>query len=318
MTRYDLHRHLGGSISCSTVAKLMNINLLEASKLMTYSKNDCNDYKSFFKKFDILNKIEWTRNRIKKSIEDVIWQLKSENINYSEIKFSVNKYLPYFDMDIRSAILWVSNCFEEISSKWGIEIDLILSLKHDMKTDMQQRLGDMIDDEIIAECIAGIDIVGDESYFNVDFYIPIFEKWHKSGKVCMAHVGEIEKPDNVINAINKLNLDRVCHGIASADNKDLAKLCRDKLISFDICLTSNLKTGVVTNINDHPILRMIENGFLITIGTDDPVILDTNYDKEVELFKKICRLDDEEADMILESSISFSAREIIKRKNNLR
>lgn len=310
----DLHRHLSGSISCPTVSQLSNMPIEKVVKLMTYSDDDENDYKSFFKKFDIFNKIEWTRHKIKHSIKDVIWQLKQEKLDYAEIKFSINKYIPYIDMDIKDTILWFANCFDEIGAHWGIEIDLILSLKHDMNKNVQIALGNTIENDLIAECIAGIDIVGDETYFDVDFYKPIFEKWHKSNKICMAHVGEINKPSNVVNAINKLNLDRVCHGLASADNKDLAKLCRDRLIPFDICLTSNIKTGIVSDINNHPILKMLDNGFIITIGTDDPSVFGTNYNKEVELFKKICKLNNEESDTILNSSYMFSAREIIKRK----
>jgi len=311
--RCDLHRHLGGSISTTTVARLLKKPLKKVVKQMTYADGEEFNYDTFFDKFKILDTVEWTQENIRHTIEDVIWRLKSEKIEYSEIKFSVNKYLPYLEMDLEKTILWFANCFDELCSKWGIQIDLILSLKHDMDKAKQIEIGNVIGNDLIAECISGIDIVGNEKYFNVDFYKPIFQRWHDAGKACMAHVGEINKPQNVIDAVNHLHLDRVCHGIATADNKELAKKCRDRLIAFDLCLTSNICTGVA-NIQDHPINRMLDNEFLITIGTDDPIILDTNYDQEFQLFQEISKLSNEEVKMIQDSAYYFSAREITNRK----
>lgn len=280
---------------------------------MTYAAGEAFNYDTFFNKFKILDDIEWTLDNIENTIEDVIWRLKQESIEYSEIKFSVNKYLPYINMDLEKTILWFAECFDKLSSKWGIETDLILSLKHDMDKNQQIQIGNVINNDLIAECIAGIDIVGNEKYFDVQFYKSIFQRWHDAGKACMAHVGEINKPQNVIDAIQHLKLDRVCHGIAAANDKELAKVCRDNLIAFDVCLTSNVCTGVA-NVDDHPVVRMLENGFLITVGTDDPIILDTNYDKEFKIFQEICGLTNEEISAIQNSAYMFSAREISARK----
>lgn len=309
----DLHRHLGGSISCNAVASLKNMSLDNVRKLMTYSDGEEFNYDTFFDKFKILDDVEWTLDNISHTIQDVVWQLKSESIEYAEIKFSVNKYLPYLGMDLKDTILWLANCFDEICSRWDINVDLILSLKHDMDKKVQTEISNTIHNDLIAECIAGIDIVGNEKYFDVEFYKPIFQKWHDAGKACMAHVGEINKPENVRNAIEHLHLDRVCHGIAAADDKELAKISRDKLIAFDICVTSNICTGVASK-NNHPVNKMLDNGFLITVGTDDPVILQTNYDKELAIFQEITQLSDDEIQLISGSTYSFSAREIIKRK----
>jgi adenosine deaminase len=90
-------------------------------------------------------------------------------------------------------------------------------------------------------------------------------------------------------------------------------MAKDRLICFDICLTSNLYTGVAS-IHDHPVNKMIENGFIISIGTDDPAILDTTLDKEFSLFKEITKASDDDMDALRESTLLWSAKEIIKRK----
>lgn len=313
MEKADLHRHLGGSIPCEAVAKFKNMPLKDVKKLMTYDKNDLFSYDSFFEKFKILDNVEWTLDNIEHTIKNVVWNLKKEDIDYAEIKFSVNKYLPYINMSIEQAILWLAYKFAEHSEMWGIELDLILSLKHDMDKKEQLKIANSIFNDNVAEAISGIDIVGNENYFDEIFYEPIFRNWHDANKVCMAHVGEINKPDNVYLALDRLALDRICHGIAVANDKELAKKTRDRLISFDVCLSSNIHTGVANEL-DHPVIQMLENGFLITIGTDDPVTFNTSLDKEYDLFQKITKLTDDDISLIKKSTMNFSAKEIINRK----
>jgi adenosine deaminase len=311
----DIHRHFCGSISIETVSKISGISLNEVRKLMVFDPQNNNlGYKSFFNKFKIFNDIKWNYDNISLTIQDVVWRLKQEGIQYAEIKFSVNKYLKYINTSIEDFVLWFANEFETFSSSVGITVDLVLSLKHDMDKNLQKKIGNVIKNDIIAECIAGIDIVGDEHYFDVGFYKPIYENWHAAKRVCMAHVGEINRPQHVIDAINILKLDRVCHGIAVANDKELAKMTREKLISFDVCLTSNLCTGVAT-LGNHPVKKMIENGFIVNIGTDDPIIVDTNINEEYKFFKKETGLSNSEINKIKNNAYNFSAQEIIKRKS---
>lgn len=310
----ELHRHFGGSISVETISKISGISLDEVvSKMVIDQDNDPLNYSLFFSKFKILDNIKWNYDNISLTIQDVVWSLKREGIRYAEIKFSINKYLKHIKTPIHEFVLWFIKEFEVHSSDIGITVDLVLSLKHDMDKKTQLEIGDLIKNDLIAECIAGIDIVGDERKFDVNFYKPIYENWHAAGRVCMAHVGEINKPQNVIDAINILNLDRVCHGIAVADNKEIAKLTRDKLISFDVCITSNICTGVAKK-GEHPVQKMIKNGFIVNIGTDDPAIVDTNIKLEYDLFKQETGLSDSNVQKIIDNTINFSAQEIIKRK----
>lgn len=280
---------------------------------MTYNENDLYTYESFFNKFKILDSIEWNMDLIDITIQDAIWNLKKEKIDKAEIKFSINKYLKYINISPNELILWFLNRFDYHASKWNINVDLVLSLKHQMDKQTQIDIANCINNDLIAEYISGIDVVGNENFFCADFYKPIFERWDTAGKACMVHVGEIDRPDNVSEAIKKLPIDRICHGIAAANDKEIAKISRDKQIVFDLCLTSNMFTGVAKK-DDHPILKMLENGFLITIGTDDPIIFNTTLDKEYNLFKNITGLSEDYIDLIKSATPLLSANEISKRK----
>lgn len=311
---HDLHRHFSGSLTCELVSILSGIPLNDVKKAMTFRKGDKFDYASFFNKFNILDSIEWDYNKISLSIKDVVWGLKREGIGYTEIKFSINKYAKYLGDDYINIVRWFLKEFDNCCSDWGIEADLILSLKHDMDKSIQRKMADIIKDDVIAEYIAGVDIVGNENYFDVNFYKPIFDMWHSAGRICLAHVGEINKPQNVIDAIKILKVDRVCHGIAAAHLKDVAKIANDHNVAFDVSITSNICTGVAT-LKNHPVKKMIKNGFTVNIGTDDPVIFNTNIDNEYKLLQIITGISDFEVNKIKSNSAIYSAKELLKLKN---
>lgn len=309
----DLHRHFGGSLSAATVATLANISKSEAEKVLTYQPGELPGYENFFKKFDILNTISWNYHNIAISIADVVWGLKREGIDYAEIKFSIGKYLKSIPNTPEQIILWICKKFDDECSKWGIEVDLVLSLQYESDRDFQKRISQVIRNDLVAEYIAGIDLVGNEKFFDVDFYKPILDEWHDRKKLCVAHVGEINHPEHVKQALQNLNIDRVCHGIAAADDIEIAKIARDKNIAFDIGISSNVHTGVAGLI-DHPVKRMIDNGFIINIGTDDPVIFSTDLNKEYRLLKKIAGLSDSDVQTIYNNSIDYSAKGIFARR----
>ena len=83
---FDLHRHLGGSLSPEFVYALSNkhdcgMTLKEIRKSMTYQVGDPLDFISFLKKFDILNTIKWDEQDINDMAHHVVGGLIREGIS---------------------------------------------------------------------------------------------------------------------------------------------------------------------------------------------------------------------------------------------
>jgi adenosine deaminase len=156
-------------------------------------------------------------------------------------------------------------------------------VKYESARDSQADILKLIDDHKVADVVDGIDLVGDEKFFNVDFYKPIFKQWKRAHKGLIAHVGESQTVENVIHAIKSLHVNRISHGIKIADDIEAIKIANDHGIAFDVALTSNIKTGVTPNLHDHPVKRMIENGCVVSLGTDDPAVLNTTLSNEYNI-----------------------------------
>ena len=61
----------------------------------------------------------------------------------------------------------------------------------------------------------------------------------------------------------------------------LASYIRDARIPLELCPTSNVNTGVVSTIEDHPIGLLRRLRFRVTVNTDNRLMSNTNMTKEM-------------------------------------
>jgi adenosine deaminase len=89
-------------------------------------------------------------------------------------------------------------------------------------------------------------------------------------------------PESVWAAL-KLGAERIGHGIAAVDDARLLAHLRERDIPLEICLTSNVVTGVVARLEDHPIRRLYDAGVPIVLATDDPAMFQCSLSGEYQL-----------------------------------
>jgi adenosine deaminase len=87
------------------------------------------------------------------------------------------------------------------------------------------------------------------------------------------HAGESSGPEGVRDAIELLGADRIDHGVRAIEDAELVGLLAERRIALGVCPTSNLKLGVYARIEDHPIDRLRRVGVVVSLNTDDPVLL---------------------------------------------
>ena len=96
------------------------------------------------------------------------------------------------------------------------------------------------------------------------------------------HAGETAGPDSVWAAL-RLGAERIGHGIRSIEDPALVAHLRDRRIPLEICITSNLVTGVVPRLEDHPVRRLFDAGVPIILNTDDPAMFACTLTGEYQL-----------------------------------
>jgi adenosine deaminase len=97
------------------------------------------------------------------------------------------------------------------------------------------------------------------------------------------HAGESSGPEGVRDAIELLGADRIDHGVRVIEDPELVALLVDRRIPLGVCPTSNLKLGVYAAIEAHPIDRLRRAGVVVSLNTDDPVLLGASLEGEYAL-----------------------------------
>ncbi len=73
-------------------------------------------------------------------------------------------------------------------------------------------------------------------------------------------------------AIEVLETDRIGHGVRVLEDPDVCALARERSVPFEVCITSNVQSGVVAGFQSHPLPAMLKAGLKAVIATDDPGI----------------------------------------------
>lgn len=300
----DCHRHLAGSIPvrhvwnmiCKHNAYDVASNEEDLRKKMTFNGCNDHDFGLFLKKFNVFNKIPWTMEDVESSIDSVVDSLREEKIDYCELKFSLYKYGRERAVEVA----------ETICRKLGLVKDItivpVLSFKYESEPVEQMWLSNTILQHPVAGKIMAIDFIGNEQRFDDPIVqntcYTICQDWIAYGKIVAMHVGESQSGENVRIAI-KMGAKRICHGIrAIADCPEVLDMANEQGVCFDMALSSNYRTGIVKDLKDHPIKKFLRKGCEVTIGTDDPVVLDTTLEKEYEMARNVIGLSDDEINVL--------------------
>jgi aminodeoxyfutalosine deaminase len=96
------------------------------------------------------------------------------------------------------------------------------------------------------------------------------------------HAGEHAGPKSIRGALDALGADRIRHGIRAIEDPSLVAELADREIVLDVCPISNVRTGAVGSLDEHPLPLLVEAGVKCTVSTDDPAMFDTDLTREYE------------------------------------
>ena len=131
--------------------------------------------------------------------------------------------------------------------------------------------------------VIGFDIAGPEAPFPPILFGEAYDLAARMGLRRTAHAGESEGPERIWEALEHLGPERIGHGTSAGEDPELVKrLARDG-IYLEVCLSSNLQTGAVTDLRDHPLPRFLEAGVQVALCTDNPTVSNTTLTREYEL-----------------------------------
>lgn len=128
--------------------------------------------------------------------------------------------------------------------------------------------------------LVGFGLGGPEAGVHRADFAPYFAAARAAGLHSVPHAGESVGPEEVRAAIDLLGAERIGHGIAAVRDEHLLGRLAGDGITLEVCLSSNVATGVVSDLAEHPLLRLLEAGVPVVLGSDDPPMFNTSLPEE--------------------------------------
>ncbi len=118
--------------------------------------------------------------------------------------------------------------------------------------------------------VRGITIGGSEQSYPPELFADVYAQAAAAGFRLTAHAGEAAGPNSVRAALDILGVERIGHGVRAIEDPELFARVVAEQIPLEVCPTSNLRTGVVQDWDNHPVGALLAAGANVTINSDDP------------------------------------------------
>ncbi len=202
-------------------------------------------------------------------------EMAEQNICYAEMFFSPSIFARR-GLAVQELVRSIRSGFSRIPQiEIALIADLVRNYGPESEIAMLSPLHEVKDLGVIA-----IGIGGSEHEFPPGPFKPLYEKARRMGFRTNAHAGEAAGAQSIWDAIHCLGAERIGHGVRAREDRNLVEYLAEHRIPLEMCPGSNVRTGVVRGISDHPIREYFEKGLVVTVNTDDPKMFQTSLAEE--------------------------------------
>ena len=288
LPKVDLHRHLEGSLRFETlheVARNLELELpptTQLRSLVQIQENEPLTFENFLSKFSTLRLFYRSPEIIRRVTQEAIADAAKDNVYYLELRFTPVALSKAQGFPLGRVMDWVIDATREAEKMYGITTRLIVSVnRHEGSALAAQVI--YLAEERMGAGIVGIDLAGYEPGFPVGPFAPVFRSAQEKGLHITAHAGEWDSGKNVFSTIDELGAERIGHGIRVIESPEALELACKRATTFEVCMTSNYQSGAISDLKNHPLLEMLNQGLNVTINTDDPSISQITLSDEYRL-----------------------------------
>jgi adenosine deaminase/aminodeoxyfutalosine deaminase len=295
LPKAELHLHLEGSVDAETLHELDPATPLEELRALYHYP----DFNAFLKTFGAVVTRLARPEDYALVTRRLLERLAAQNVRYAEIIIAAGVVLwkkqefgPVFDAIHDAArgspveVRWILDAVRQFGVEPAWDVARLAAARQDRG-------------------VVAIGIGGSEERGPAEWFKDVFAFAKSAGLHLTAHAGESGGPESVWEAL-VLGAERIGHGIAAVRDPELLRHLRDRDIPLEISITSNLVTGVVARLEDHPIRALYDAGVPIVLNTDDPAMFGCTLTDEYRLAARAFGFSEAELRGIAENGFRYA------------
>jgi adenosine deaminase len=295
MPKVLLHEHLDGGLRPQTVIDLAaelgykGLPTSNAAELGAWFHRGANkgSLPEYLEGFAHTCGVMQTRVAIERVAFEFIEDMHEDGVVYAEVRFA-----PCFHLErgltpeavVQAAIDGLTRGEEKYGVRWGL---IICGMRH--RTDSLEWAELAID--FRERGVVGFDLAGEEAGYPPKKHAEAFQAIQRANFYSTLHAGEAFGVASIWQALQICGAHRLGHATRLTDDMtivggrivklgSLAQYILDRRIPLEMCLSSNVHTGAVRSMQEHPFKIYYDRGFRVTLNTDDRLMSDTTMTKE--------------------------------------
>jgi len=291
----ELHLHLEGSVEVETLLELDPALTREEIRAATAYT----DFEGFIRSYIWVNRKLNSPEHYALVARRLFERLASEGVTYAEVTISAGvtlwkqqDFLPIYEAVQREA------CASKVKVRWILDATRQFGV-HAAKPVFDLAAA-LVNDGVVAIGLGGFEAGGPARW-----YADLYKEARDRGLRLLCHAGETTDAISVWEAI-EIGAERIGHGIRAIEDPLLVAHLAEKKIPLEICITSNVRTGAVGSLKEHPVRRLYEAGVPIILNTDDPALFECTLTSEYELARSEFGFTEEEMEELRRNSFLYS------------
>lgn len=295
LPKTDLHVHLDGSLRLQTIldlARQENIELPASTPetladAMNAGRNT-GSLVEYLKAFDVTLRVLQTAAGLRRAAYELGVDAADDGVRYMEVRYSPMLHTRQH-LALTTVVEAVLEGLRAAQDERGIHSNVIICGIRNISPERSLEMAELA----VAyknRGVVGFDLAGAEYDHPAKHHREAFQLIRNNNINSTIHAGEAYGPDSIRQAIHTCGAHRIGHGCRLREDGDLLHYVIDHRIPLECCPSSNVQTGAVRDISNHPLKFYYDLGVRVTVNTDNRLITDTTVSKELYLVHTLLRV----------------------------
>lgn len=292
LPKAELHVHQVGSASAEVVSRL-------AERHPGVVPADPEELAAFFefRDFDHFVEVYLAVVALVRTPEDVrllTYEVAREMATVQQVRYAELTCTPFTSVAVGIPIEAYTEAIEDARTAAERDLGIVLRWIYDIPGESglpaaDDTLAYALDHRV--DALVGFGLGGPEIGVPRPQFERHFTRARAAGLHSVPHAGETTGPQTVWDALTLLGAERIGHGLSAAEDPALLAQMAETGVALEVCPTSNLATGAVASLPEHPLRTFVDAGVTVTINSDDPPMFGTTLNQEYAVAADLLDLD---------------------------
>ena len=291
-----LHDHLDGGLRPETVVELAqatgyaHLPTTDVAELARWFQEnaDAGSLPRYLSTFAHTVGVMQTRDALVRVARECAQDLAADGVVYAEVRFAPELHLEG-GLSLTEVVEAVQEGYRQGCEGRPIRVvSLLTAMRHAARSLEIAELAVEFRDK----GVVGFDIAGAEAGYPPSRHLAAFQHMQRANGHYTIHAGEAFGLPSIWEALQECHADRLGHGVRIVDDISvdtdgtatlgrLAQYVRDTRIPLEMCPSSNVQTGAVPSIAEHPIGLLRRLQFRVTVNTDNRLMSGVSLSTEM-------------------------------------